>query len=88
VIAARIAHTGREGTRVEIVGSARFLEVYCNAPLEICEVRDMGRTFARARRDIRFARIEAERGADSSRSRGQKGVSRWIWVQARSWTCF
>ncbi len=33
-----------------IVGPARFLEVHCDSPLEVCESRDVERLFERARR--------------------------------------
>ncbi len=33
-----------------IVGEDRFLEVYCDAPLEVCEERDTAELYARARR--------------------------------------
>ncbi|HEX7706972.1 MAG TPA: sulfate adenylyltransferase subunit CysN [Thermoanaerobaculia bacterium] len=50
VLAAFVSPTEAE-RRVarEIIGAGRFVEVYCNAPLEVCEQRDQANLFARAR---------------------------------------
>ncbi len=50
VVAALVSPTAedRELAR-RIVGAGRFLEIHCNAPLEVCESRDTDGLFARAR---------------------------------------
>jgi bifunctional enzyme CysN/CysC len=50
VVAALVSPTveDREQARA-IVGADRFLEIHCNAPLEVCEARDVDGLFRRAR---------------------------------------
>jgi adenylylsulfate kinase-like enzyme len=36
----------------EIIGEDRFIEVYVNAPLEVCEERDVKGLYARARQGL------------------------------------
>ncbi|HUO85888.1 MAG TPA: adenylyl-sulfate kinase, partial [Thermoanaerobaculia bacterium] len=43
------AAAGRELAR-RVIGDERFLEVWCSAPLEVCEARDEEGLFAKARR--------------------------------------
>jgi len=50
VIAAFVSPTAEQRARAKsIAGADRFLEVYCDAPLAVCEARDRDRLFARAR---------------------------------------
>jgi adenylylsulfate kinase-like enzyme len=50
VLVATVSPTAAIRARAkEIVGADRFVEVFCDAPLGVCEARDVDKLFARAR---------------------------------------
>ena len=56
VVAALISPTsaGRAAAR-QTIGSAQFIEIYVNTPLDVCQQRDTKGLYARARQDNSFA---------------------------------